>query len=92
MLCFELRISSLSQSETSCSSDQNYIGNSLTDLYAGILIGDWDQTFALDITQKLSVFCLFHVVVFVSVSKLFKNENLQSYMITKIPAIIKSEF
>ena len=49
-----------------------------TDLYAGILIGDWDQTFALDITQKLSVFCLFHFVVFVSVSKLFKNENLQS--------------
>ena len=41
-----------------------------TDLYAGILIGDWDQTFALDITQKLSVFCLFHFVVFVSVSKL----------------------
>ena len=63
-----------------------------TDLYAGILIGDWDQTFALDITQKLSVFCLFHFVVFVSVSKLFQNENLQSYMITKIPAIIKSGF
>ena len=63
-----------------------------TDLYAGILIGDWDQTFALDITQKSSVFCFFHYVVFVSVSKLFKNENLQSYMITKIPAIIKSEF
>ena len=54
------------------------------ELYAGILIGDWDQPFALDITQKSSVFCLFHFVVFVSVSKLFKNENLQSYMITKI--------
>jgi hypothetical protein len=54
------------------------------DLYAGILIDDWDQPFALDITQKSSVFCLFHFVVFVSVSKLFKNENLQSYIITKI--------
>ena len=64
----------------------------LSDLYAGILIGDWDQTFALDITQKSSVFCLFHFVVFVSVSKLFENENLKSYMITKIPEIIKSEF
>jgi len=40
----------------------------------------------------LSVFYLFHFVVFVSISKLFKNENLQSYMITKIPVIIKSEF
>ena len=62
------------------------------DLYASILIGDWDQTFALDITQKSSVFCFFHFVIFVSVSKLFEKENLQSYMITKIPAIIKSGF
>ena len=59
-------------------------------MYAGVLIGDWDQTFALDITQKLSVFCFFNFVIFVSVSELFQNENLQSYMIYKIPSILKS--
>ena len=45
---------------------------------------------ALDITQKSLVFCFFNFVIFVSVSQLFQNENLQSYMITKIPAILKS--
>ena len=54
-----------------------------SDLYTSALIHDWNQLSALDIIQKLSILSPFDFVIFVSVSKLFKNVNLQSYMITK---------
>ena len=53
------------------------------DLYASALICDWNQISALNIIQNLSISSSFYFVIFVSASKLFKNVNLQSYMITK---------